>query len=61
MRDLLDEWVRISWSLNEDFDSYLKRSKTERILLHDRLSVQIEKVYGDGEGPPQQSDVKQGF
>lgn len=63
---MLDEWVRVSWSLNETYEAYLKRSRAERILLHDRLSVQISRVYGEtegetGGGAPDREMRKQGF
>lgn len=63
LRDLNDEWVRVSWSLNEDFEAYLRRSRVDRVLLHDRLSVQIDRIYGEGEGggPPSKEDRKNGF
>ncbi len=54
---LIDQWLRVGWSLNESFDQYLTRSRVERILLHEKLSEYMEDVYG----PPQKQAKKQGM
>jgi hypothetical protein len=44
---MVDQWARISWSLQESFSDYLQRSLAERWLLQNALSEIIESTYGD--------------
>lgn len=50
-KELIDQWLRVGWSLKESFDAYLSRSLVERVLLHEKLSDYMEDVYGTPETP----------